>query len=90
MLDAMDVLLYVFAIQTFKAEFGLSNAQAGLVSSATLVASAFGGILAGFLSDRIGRRTTLIYTVLLYSLASGVRHSRTAWDSCCFGAPWSV
>lgn len=71
MLDAMDVLLYVFAIQTFKLEFGLSNAQAGLVSSATLVASAFGGILAGFVSDRVGRRTTLIYTVLLYSLASG-------------------
>ena len=71
MLDAMDVLLYVFAIQIFKSEFGLSNAQAGLVSSATLVASAFGGILAGFVSDRIGRRTTLIYTVLLYSLASG-------------------
>jgi MFS family permease len=71
MLDAMDVLLYVFAIQTFKEEFGLSNAQAGLVSSATLVASSFGGMAAGFLSDRIGRQKTLIYTILLYSFASG-------------------
>jgi MFS family permease len=70
LLDAMDVLLYVFAIQTLKHEFGWSNAQAGLVSSATLVASAFGGILAGWVSDRIGRRRTLIYTILLYSLAS--------------------
>ncbi|MCL4793237.1 MAG: MFS transporter [Bryobacteraceae bacterium] len=70
LLDAMDVLLYVFAIQTLKAEFGWSNAQAGLVSSATLIASAFGGIAAGWVSDRIGRRRTLIYTILLYSFAS--------------------
>lgn len=70
MLDAMDVLLYVFAIQTLKAEFGWSNAQAGAVSSVTLIASAFGGVFAGWISDRIGRRRTLIYTILVYSLAS--------------------
>ncbi len=70
LLDAMDVLLYVFAIQTLKTEFGWSNAQAGAVSSATLIASAFGGIAAGWVSDRIGRRQTLIYTILLYSFAS--------------------
>jgi MFS family permease len=70
LLDAMDVLLYVFAIQSIRAEFGLSNAEAGLVSGFTLVASAAGGILAGSLADRLGRRRTLIYTILLYSLAS--------------------
>jgi MFS family permease len=70
MLDAMDVLLYVFAITTLKTEFGWTNAQAGLVSSITLITSAFGGIVAGVVSDRIGRRRTLIYTILLYSLAS--------------------
>jgi MFS family permease len=70
LLDAMDVLLYVFAIQTLKGEFGWSNAQAGAVSSVTLVASSFGGIAAGWISDRIGRRRTLIYTILLYSVAS--------------------
>jgi MFS family permease len=71
MLDAMDVLLYVFAVQALRAEFGLSNAAAGLVSSATLIFSAAGGIVAGILSDKIGRRRTLILTVLVYSLASG-------------------
>lgn len=77
MLDAMDVLLYVFALQTLRAEFGWTNAQAGLVSSATLIASAFGGIFAGWVSDRIGRRRTLIYTILLYSFASaGTAFSR--------------
>ncbi len=81
MLDAMDVLLYVFAINTFKQEFGLSNAEAGLVSSATLIASSLGGIVSGVLCDRIGRKTTLIYTILLYSLASGgTALSSGLWD----------
>ena len=70
MLDAMDVLLYVFALQAIRSEFQLSNAEAGLVSSATLIASAGGGILAGVVSDHIGRRATLVYTILAYSLAS--------------------
>lgn len=70
MLDAMDVLLYVFAINTLRAEFQLSNAQAGLVSSVTLISSAFGGIVSGALSDRLGRTRLLIYTILLYSLGS--------------------
>jgi len=81
MLDAMDVLLYVFALTTLKAEFGWTNAQAGLVSSVTLIASAFGGIAAGIISDRIGRRRTLIYTILLYSVASaGTATSQGIWD----------
>lgn len=70
LLDAMDVLLYVFALQALRVEFSLSNAQAGQVSSITLLASAAGGIIAGILSDRFGRRRMLIYTILLYSFAS--------------------
>lgn len=71
MLDAMDVLLYSFALQSIRAEFGLSNEQAGLVFTYTLVASAFGGIISGLVCDRFGRQRTLIFTILLYSLASG-------------------
>jgi len=70
MLDAMDVLLYVFAVQTLRAEFHWDNKTAGLVSSATLISSSIGGIAAGVLADRIGRRRALIYTILIYSFAS--------------------
>src|SRR5438045_1976803 len=70
LLDALDVLLYVFAINVLKREFGLTNRMAGLVGSATLIASAAGGILFGMLADRLGRTRTLVYTILLYSLAS--------------------
>lgn len=71
LLDAMDVVLYLFALQTIRAEFGLTLAQAGLVTTFTMFASAIGGIACGVLADRIGRRKTLIYTILLYSIASG-------------------
>jgi MFS family permease len=81
LMDAMDVLLYLFAIQSIRAEFGLSAAEAGLVASFTMIASSFGGVLSGIASDRIGRRRTLIYTILLYSLASaGSASSRGLGD----------
>ncbi|MBI1899283.1 MAG: MFS transporter [Acidobacteria bacterium] len=70
MLDALDVMLYVFAINSLRAEFGLSRAQAGAVGSVTMMASAAGGALAGWLADRIGRRSTLMLTILTYSFAS--------------------
>ena len=70
MLDAMDVLLFVFTINVLRAEFHLSAAQAGLVSSFTLIFSAAGGIVFGVLSDRIGRARALIWSILIFSVAS--------------------
>jgi MFS family permease len=70
MLDAMDVLLFVFTVNVLRAEFHLSAAQAGLVSSSTLLFSAGGGIVFGVLSDRIGRARALIFSILIFSVAS--------------------
>lgn len=77
LLDAMDVLLYVFALGQIRQEFGLSNAQAGMAMAATMLASAAGGIGAGILSDRIGRRPTLMLTILLYSFGSALSATAT-------------
>jgi MFS family permease len=71
MLDAMDVLLFIFAVNVIRGEFHLSAAQAGLVSSFTLAFSAIGGIGFGILSDRIGRARSLIWSIVIFSLASG-------------------
>jgi MFS family permease len=70
MLDAMDVLLFVFAVNVLRDEFRLSAAQAGLVSSFTLAFSAVGGITFGILSDRIGRAKTMLWSIVIYSVAS--------------------
>jgi len=67
MLDAMDVMLYAFALVAIRDEFGLSSAEAGALASVTLVASAAGGILFGYLADRIGRARSLMYSILTYS-----------------------
>lgn len=70
MLDAMDVLLFVFAVNVIREQFHLSATQAGLVSSFTLAFSAVGGIGFGILSDRMGRARTMIWSIMIYSLAS--------------------
>src|SRR5690349_24801210 len=71
MLDAMDVLLFVFAVNAIRDQFGFTAAEAGLISSFTLAFSAIGGIGFGVLSDRIGRARSLILSILTYSIASG-------------------
>lgn len=70
MLDAMDAMLYSFALTTLQGVFGFSSASAGSVASATLFSAAVGGIGFGILADRIGRKTALSLTLLIYSLAS--------------------
>jgi MFS family permease len=56
MLDGMDVTLYSMVIRELLRELQLTTAQAGLLASVTLIASAAGGILFGFVADRFGRR----------------------------------
>ena len=68
LLDAMDVMLYAFALTAIKAEFSLSAASAGALASVTLLTSALGGILFGVLADRYGRARTLAWSILVYSV----------------------
>jgi MFS family permease len=70
MLDAMDVLLFVFAVNVLRDEFHLSASVAGLVGSFTLASSAIGGIAFGVIMDRVGRAKALVWSILIYSLAS--------------------
>src|SRR5271165_2351179 len=70
MLDAMDVLLFIFAVNVIREQFHLSSAEAGLVSTFTLAFSALGGIGFGILSDRIGRARMLIWSIVIFSVAS--------------------
>jgi MFS family permease len=71
MLDGMDIMLFALALQPIRDEFGLSSSAAGALASATLVTSAVGGVLAGWLADRFGRARVLVWSILVYSLATG-------------------
>jgi len=80
-LDAMDVMLYAFALTTIKGEFGLSSGAAGGLASTTLIASAAGGIAFGVLADRIGRSRSLVLTILIYSICSaGTATAQNVWQ----------
>lgn len=67
-LDALDVQVFSFVIPTLIASWGLSNGQAGLLGTVTLLLSAFGGWIAGALCDRYGRVRILQVTVAWYAL----------------------
>jgi len=66
-LDAMDVQIFSFAIPAIVAAFHLTNADAGLIGTVTLLTSAFGGWFAGALSDRFGRVRTLQITIVWFA-----------------------
>lgn len=67
-LDAMDVQLYSLVISTLTALWSISRADAGLLATATLLASSLGGWLVGILSDRLGRVRMLQMTILWFSI----------------------
>ncbi len=67
-LDAMDVQLYSFAIPALIATWGITRAQAGALSTAALLVSAFGGWLAGWFADRYGRVLTLQIAILWFAV----------------------
>lgn len=68
MLDAMDVMLYAFALTAIRDEFGMTSGGAGALVSVTLIASAIGGVGFGILADRLGRARALVYSILTYSV----------------------
>ena len=71
-LDAMDLLLFAFAVGSIAEVFNLSPEAVGGLFSVTLFASAFGGALFGIVSDYIGRVRALTYTILVYSFFTGL------------------
>jgi MFS family permease len=67
-LDAMDVQLYSFVIPALIATWGITREQAGLLGTAALLVSAFGGWLAGWFADRYGRVRALQLAILWFAL----------------------
>jgi MFS family permease len=69
-LDGMDFMIYTLVIGTIIALWKVDAAAAGFAGTATLLSSAVGGWLGGYVSDRIGRIRTLQFTILWFSFFS--------------------
>jgi len=69
-LDAFDAMIYALVLALLIRDLGMSKTTAGLLGTLTLLASGIGGVLFGFLADRIGRKRALMASILTYSLCS--------------------
>jgi MFS family permease len=69
-LDGMDFMIYPLVIGTIIAMWKVDAGTAGLAGTVTLLASAVGGWLGGYLADRVGRVKTLQLTILWFSVFS--------------------
>ena len=70
MLDAFDAMLYALVLTHVMRDLGMSKATSGLLYTLTLLASGIGGVLFGFLADRMGRKRALMLSILTYSVCS--------------------
>ncbi len=68
--DQVDVALLVFLVGSIATEFHLTAVQIGLLSSMTFLGQLVGNIVAGYASDRFGRRVTFQVTMLIWGLGS--------------------
>jgi MFS family permease len=69
-LDAFDAMLYSLVLALLMRDLGMSKTIAGSLGTLTLLASGIGGVLFGFLADRIGRKHALMASILTYSICS--------------------
>jgi len=70
MLDSFDAMLYALVLAHVMQDFGMSKRVSGLLYTLTLLASGIGGVMFGFIADRIGRKRALMLSILTYSVCS--------------------
>lgn len=98
-LDGLDFTIYTLVLGTVIALWHVDRGTAGLTVTATLICSAFGGWIAGYISDHVGRVRAVQITVLwfcLFSLLSSFAQNFTQLAVCRallgfgFGGEWTA
>lgn len=70
--DAMDVGILAFVIAALHQDWNLTTQQMGWIGSVNSIGMAVGAFVFGIYADRVGRKKIFIFTLLLFSLASGL------------------
>ncbi len=70
--DFYDLLLYSFLLVPVARELHLTPAQSSLALGTSLLMTALGGIIFGFIGDRFGRRPTIVATVAIYGIGTAL------------------
>ena len=72
LVDGMDLQMLALALPNITKDLQLSPVRAGALSTYTLLGMGIGGVLAGWLADRIGRVRVVWWAVLIFSAFTGV------------------
>ncbi|KOO47354.1 MFS transporter [Viridibacillus arvi] len=72
MFDALDVGILSFVIAALAKEWMLSPSEMGWIGSVNSIGMAVGAFVFGILADRIGRKSVFIWTLVIFSVASGL------------------
>ena len=70
--DGMDLQMLALALPGISRELQLSTVSAGALSTYSLLGMGIGGVLAGWLADRIGRVRVVWWAVLVFSAFTGI------------------
>jgi len=70
--DAMDQGMVAGVMASIGKDWALTTAQLGLLGSAGMVGMALGAALSGMAADRWGRRTVIMWTLIIFGIASGL------------------
>jgi len=68
--DFYDLILFTFLLIPIKKELLLTDVEVSFVLGSSLAATAFGGIIFGYLSDKFGRKDVLQWTILTFSIGT--------------------
>ncbi|HEY5056746.1 MAG TPA: MFS transporter [Acidobacteriaceae bacterium] len=71
-IDGMDTQMLALSLPNISKELHLSTVTAGALSTYTFLGMGIGGVLAGRLSDRIGRARVVWWSVLTFSVFTSV------------------
>ncbi len=70
--DAMDVGLMSFVLTSVAKQWHLLPGTQGLIGSISFAGMAIGSALSGLLADKFGRKPMFLWTLLIYSIATGL------------------
>lgn len=83
MFDAMDVGILSFIIADLSIKWQLSPQQTGLFTSINSIGMVFGAAIAGYMADKYGRKSVLLWTLLIFSIATGLSAAATGFTILC-------
>lgn len=72
MFDAMDVGILSFVIAALVVDWNLTPEQAGWIGSVNSIGMAVGALVFGVFADKVGRKKIFMWTLILFSVASGL------------------